>query len=185
MSIAALMAQQQVEQARLAAPEGFDPQNAATVIDSYGTELQANRAPAYAPMLPDVNYGRIRMCFFTVTLASQVAGEDIAVCILPKGARILGGDIAASATLANSAQLSVGLMAKDGSGTIDAANSVSDNVAYLRAAAVQGTAKITHASTTALGYGYKTEKELYMTISTSVGTVSTEVIKGHISFVVD
>lgn len=158
---------------------------AATTINSYSDELEAALPPLYAPLKPNQYEGRQRVAFFTVTLASQAAGEDIAVAIIPKGARILGGLIVASATLSNSAQVSVGLMAKDASGYIDAAESVSDDVAALKAAAVLSTTQVPFAITSALKYGYETEKELYLTLTTSVGTVGTEVIKGHLTYVVD
>jgi hypothetical protein len=157
----------------------------ATTIDSYSDELEANLPPLYAPLKPNQYEGRQRIAFFTVTLASQAAGEDIAVCILPKGARIIGGLIVASATLANSAQVSVGLMAKDASGYIDEDLSVADSVTALKAAAVLSTTQVPFAITQALKYGYETEKELYVTLTTSVGTVATEVITGHVTYVVD
>lgn len=160
---------------------------AATTINSYGDELTLNLFPAYKPLLPDRSGGRVRCATFTITLASQASGEDIAVAIIPSGARILSGAIIASATLANSAQVSVGLMGKDLSGLIDSTTgaTVSDNVAYLKAAAVLSTTLVPFAITQALGYLYKTKKELYLTLTTSVGTVATESVTGHLFYVVD
>lgn len=175
---------------------------AATTIDSYSDELTLAIAPLYAPLKTNRMNGKIRNCSFRVTLASQAAGQDIAVAIIPKGARILGGTIVASAALSNSAQVSVGIMGKDGSGNIDDALAsgpglkpdgsavttgtvVSDSVTALKAAAVLSTTRVDFALTQALGYGYETAKELYLTLTTSVGTVGTEVITGHISYVVD
>jgi hypothetical protein len=158
---------------------------AATVIDGYSTQLAQIQPPAYAPLKPNEQEGRIRIAYFSLTLASQAAGFDAAVLKLPKGARILGGLIVASATLASSAQVSVGLMGKDGSGFIDAAGAVSDAVASLKAAAVLSTTQVPFAITQALRYGYETEKEVYITLTTSVGTVSTEVITGEVRYVVD
>ncbi len=149
----------------------------ATTIDSYSDALEANLQPLYAPLKTNLQGGRVRMAFFRVTLASQASGEDIAVAIIPKGARILSGVIAASATLANSATLAVGLMGKDGSGYIDDAvtggpglkpdgsavtvgTPVADAVACLKAAAAQGATQVPFAVTQALGYGYETAKEL-------------------------
>lgn len=170
---------------------------AATVINSYSDELEANLAPLYAPLKPNQYEGRVRTANFRITLAAQAAGEDIAACRLPKGARILGGEIAASATLANSAQVSVGLAAVDGTGLIDDGTALqpdggaasgtpeSDQVACLKAAAVLGATQVPFAITQALGYLYETQKELYLTLTTSVGTVATEVITGSVRYVVD
>jgi len=157
----------------------------ATTLNSYSDDLTSSNAPNYAPIKVNKAGGRLRVQYFTVTLASQVAGEDIALCVLPKGARIIGGNIIASASLANSAQVSVGLMDKAGSSYIDAALSVSDNVAILKAAAVLSTTMLPFANTQALKFGYETEKELYVTATTSVGTVSTEVITGYVMYAVD
>lgn len=174
----------------------------ATTINSYSDAITANLQPLYAPLKTNLQGGRVRMAFFRVTLASQAAGEDIACCIIPKGARILGGVLAASATLANSATLAVGLMGKDLSGYIDDAvtggpgynttgaatvvgTPIADGVAVLKAAAAQGATQVPFAITQALGYGYETAKELYLTITTGTGTVSTEVVTGHVLYVVD
>lgn len=158
---------------------------AATTINSYSDEITAFNSNASAALEPTEHYGRKRISYFTVTLASQASGEDIAVAILPKGARILSGQITATATLANSATLAVGLMGKDGNGFIDSAASVSDSVSLLKAAAAQGTAIVGFALTQTLYYGYKVQKDLYLTLTTGTGTVATEVIKGHVEYVVD
>lgn len=171
---------------------------AATVIDSYSDDLTALLPPLYAPMAPNKSGGRVRVGYFQVTLATFATGQDIALIALPKGARILAGLVVASATLANSGQISIGLMGKDGTGYVDdrtvsvpgidgvaVTGPVSDNVAGLKAAAVQGTTQVGFALTGALGYLYETAKEVYLTMTTSVGTTSTEVVKGHVLYVVD
>ncbi len=170
---------------------------ATTTIGGYSDEITANLQPLYAPIKTNVQGGRVRVADFTLTLASQVNGTSIAVALLPKGARVIGGVLAASATLANSATLAVGLAAKDGTGLIDdgtaispagaAANGtpIADLTACLKAAAVQGAAQVGYALTTALGYLYETQKEVYLTLTTGVGTVSTEVVRGHVLYVVD
>jgi hypothetical protein len=58
-------------------------------------------------------------------------------------------------------------------------------VALLKAAAAQGATIVPFALTQALYYGYETEKDLYLTLTTGTGTVATEVIKGHIEYVLD
>ena len=157
----------------------------ATTIDGYGAELAAVQPPNYAPLKPNQMEGRLRVAYFTKVLASQASGFDCAVVKIPKGARLLGGGIIASATLANSATIAVGLMGADASGYIDAANSVSDDVAALKAAAALGATMTGFCLTQALKFGYETEKELYLTFTTGTGTVSTETISGYLYYVVD
>lgn len=153
---------------------------AATTIDSYADELESYIDDGER-MDTNLSLGKLHVIPFVVTLASQAAGEDIALAIIPKGARIITGSIVASATLSNSAQISIGLADRGGSGYLDAADSVSDSVTYLKAAAVQSTTQVGFALTSALGFLYETEKELWLTCTTSVGTVGTEVLKGYIT----
>lgn len=178
---------------------------AATTISGYSTQLNQT-APGspqtYGPVKANEHYGRVRWSFFKVTLAAQASGTSLAMCIIPKGARILSGSLSASATLANSATLSVGLAGKDGNGYIDDAvvggpgrtpantavtvgTPVSDNTTCLKAAAVQGATQVPFAITNILGYGYETAKEVYLTITTGVGAVTTEEVWGHVLYIVD
>lgn len=170
---------------------------AATTITGYSDEITAGRAPLYAPMKPNVHEGRMRVADWTLTLASQAAGTSFAVARLPKGARIISGVVSASATLANSATIAVGLAATDGTGLIDdgtilqpdggaaSGTAESDQVACLKAAAVQGAAQVPFAITQALGFLYETGKEVWVTLTTGAGTVATEVVRGYVEYVVD
>lgn len=178
---------------------------AATTISGYSDQLgqTAPGAPqTYGPVQANRHYGRVRCSSFKLTLASQASGTSFAVVIIPKGARIISGSIIASATLANSATLAVGLAGKDGTGYIDDAvvggpgikpdgtavtvgTAVSDATACLKAAAAQGATAVGFALTQALGYLYETAKEVYLTLTTGTGTVSTEVVTGHVLYVVD
>lgn len=170
---------------------------AKTTISGYSDEMTANLQPLYAPLKTNVLGGRVRILDWTLTLASQASGTSFAVGIIPKGARIIAGVLAASATLANSATLAVGLAAKDGTGLIDDGTAIqpdggaatgtaeSDQVACLKAAAAQGATQVPFAITMALGYLYETQKELYLTLTTGTGSVSTEVVRGHLLYVVD
>lgn len=174
----------------------------ATTISGYSDEITLNRPPLYAPLKPNREGGRVRSCAFRLTLASQTSGTSIAVMKLPARARILGGIIAASATLANSATLAVGLAAVDSTGNIDDAlasgpglkpdgsavttgTAVADSTTCLKAAAAQGATQVPFAITQALGYLYETAKEVWVTLTTGTGTVSTEVVTGEIRYVVD
>lgn len=175
---------------------------AATTISGYSDEITSNRSPLYAPLPPDREHGRVRSCTFRLTLASQASGTSFAVAKIPKGARIIGGTLAASATLANSATLAVGLAAQDTTGNIDDAVSggpgykpdgaavtvgtaISDSTTCLKAAAAQGTTQVSFCLTQALGYLYKTAKDVWLTLTTGTGTVATEVVTGHVYYVID
>lgn len=170
---------------------------ATTTIGGYSDEIEANLQPLYSPLKTNVSGGRVRVADFTLTLAAEASGTSVAVAILPKGARIIGGTLAASATLANSATLAVGLAAKDGTGIIDdgtaispagvAANGtpIADLTACLKAAAAQGATQVPFSITSALGYLYETQKEVYLTLTTGTGAVTTEVVRGHVLYVVD
>lgn len=168
----------------------------------FSDELTANQAPLYAPLKPNRSEGRVRTANFRLTLASQAAGAVFGVAVLPKGARIIGGELCASATLSNSATLAVGLAGKDNSGYYDDAvaggpgyktdgsavtvgTPVADGGALLKAAAAQGATMVPFAITQALGYLYETAKEVYVTLTTGTGTVGTEVVTGSIRYVVD
>lgn len=172
------------------------------VPSNFSVELAASRPPAYAPIKPNNYEGRVRTANFRLVLASQASGTSFAVVKLPKGARIIGGEIAASATLANSATLAVGICGADNNGYYDDAvaggpgyktdgtavtvgTPVADSTTALKAAAAQGATQVPFAITQALGYLYETAKEVYITLTTGTGTVSTEVVTGSVRYVVD
>jgi hypothetical protein len=158
---------------------------AATAIDGYGTELAQIQPPAYSPLKPNQREGRIRVAVFTKVFTTDVAGTDIALCELPAGARILNGEVCVSATT-GTATLSFGLMAKDGSGLIDKANTVSDNTASAFAAAAITTTALTPIFTTqALQRYYETEKPLLLTCTTGTAAMAGQTLKGCIYYVVD
>jgi hypothetical protein len=157
----------------------------ATTIDNYSTELAAGRPPNYAPLSPNKYEGRMRISMFTRVYTTEAAGDDTALCELPKGARIISGVAQVSATT-GSATLAFGLMAKDGSGYLDAALSVADDTAILKAAAaITTTAQVALAATVALKSLYETEKQLYVTVTTAAAAMAAQTLSGWIQYVVD
>lgn len=171
---------------RQEAPGDYDPK-AATTINSYSNEQNGVQPPTYAPLKPNQQGGRVRIAFFTKTFASEAAGEDVALAVIPKGARLIDGVFHFSATLGGTATVSFGLMGKDLSGYITADNSTTaDSVALLMAAlASSSTAKQSFLATPTLKYGYETEKECYLTMTTAAASMSTQVLTGHVTYVVD
>lgn len=169
--------------------------NITVYSDALETQIGVNATPAPA----NLSRSNLRVAPFKWTCASEAAGTHVGLVRIPKGARLISGEIAASATLANSAQISVGLAAVDGLGFIDdvptgssistadaaVTSAQSDSTTCLKAAAAQGATKVGFCLTNALGYGYETQKEVWLTFTTSVGTVATEVVRGHIIYAVD
>lgn len=152
---------------------------AITTINSYADTITSDTAPPGSDVPSRIGGPSLRRIYFQVTLASQVVGEDILIGVIKKGCTIVGGTHIASATLTGNAQTSIGLKGADESGFIDAAKTVSDNVAFLKAAAALSTTLVPFAITQALGFGYTPDKDVYLTLTTSVATVGTEVIRGY------
>jgi len=74
--------------------------------------------------------GRIRMKRATITASAALAADStIALCILPKNARIIGGAIQFSAFGAGRT-LDLGIVGADNSGYIDDDNSTADDVDF-------------------------------------------------------
>lgn len=157
----------------------------ATVINSYSTELVQGLPPLYAPLKTNQAEGRVRHAMFTKQFATEAAGEDVALCELPRGARIIDGVAQVSATT-GTATLAFGLMDKAGSGFIDAALTVSDDVATLRAAAtIVTTAQVALAATQLNRSLYEVEKVLYVTVTTAVAAMAGQLLNGFVRYVVD
>ena len=158
---------------------------AATVIDSYSTELTQVLPPNYSPLKTNQKEGRARIAVFTKVFGTEGAGHDVALCELPKGARILGGSFFVSAST-GAATLAFGLMDKAGTGFIDAALTVSDDTAFLvAAAAVVVTTLQFIPATIAKNFAYETEKTVYVTVSTAAAAMASQTLKGYVLYTVD
>lgn len=164
--------------------------------DALETQVGVNATPTPG------NLGKARVVIapFIWTCASEASGTLVNVAVLPRGARLISGVLAASATLANSATLAVGIAGRDNNGYYDdavtsglktdgsavtAGTPVADSTAAFKAAAAQGTTQVSFLLTSALGYGYEVQKECFLTLLTGTGTVSTEVVRGHVIYAVD
>ena len=166
---------------------------ATTVIDTYADQLQAF-VESGTLMDTNLSFSRTFAIPFVHTCSAEGINADIALAIIPKGARIISGEIVASATLANSAKISIGLAGKDATGTIDdvpSGSSIStagaavtaaqdDSLVCLKADTTQSTTKVGFALTTALGFMYEAKKDLYLTATVTVGAVTTEVLRGYV-----
>lgn len=161
----------------------------AITADLYSSELTQVRAPGNAPIAPNEMHGRMRIARFTYetpVTTGVVDGQNIAACILPKGARVLRIFLAWE-DMGTGVAVDVGLMGNDGSGFIDAANSVADDDALFAAAVDLATAgETTVADTIAENYGYETEKECLLVLTAETGDWDAEQdIIGHVEYVVD
>jgi len=161
---------------------------AAITFEDYSDQMDTVLAEGGGKLKPDEQHGRVRMTRFTFTVPTgdTADGSNIAVAILPKGARILGGLIKGEA-LGNSSTVDIGLAGRDGNGYYDdpAVNADSDEF-FLAAGATNGAFNLTFAATIALGYGYLLTKECYLVITTETGAWDAgQDIVGHVEYVVD
>lgn len=160
-----------------------------SAINNYSTEL-AQTSPGnpqlYAPLKPNQQGGRVRIATFTRVYGTEAAGDNTALCKLPKGARIITGIAQVSATT-GTATLAFGLMGTDASGYISADNTTTaDNTAALKAAAaITTTAQVALAATVALYSNVETEKELYVTVTTAAAAMASQTLSGYILYAVD
>lgn len=172
---------------------------AATTISTYSDALETQVGSAGTPAPSNLSRCRLVVAPFKWTCAAEASGTSIGMVKIPKGARLISGNLAASATLANSATLAVGLAATDGLGFIDdvptgsststadaaVTTAQSDSTTCLKAAAAQGATKVGFCLTNALGYGYELQKECWLTLTTGTGAVTTEVVRGEVIYAVE
>ncbi len=83
--------------------------------DTYGYNmgLLLNSSPPARPSIPDV-HSPIRCFLEIVTLAAQAAADRIFIARVPKGAKILGISLNASATLGGTAEIAIGIAGATG-----------------------------------------------------------------------
>lgn len=122
----------------------------------------------------DELYGRVRRATFTITLPGSglATGDDIDLCPLPNGARILGGQFCWSAGQGVTATTAIGY--------------AGDTGRYFAAAVTNATTVFRIADTQAQNYGDKLTgpKRLKATNAAAAWTASS-VLKGHVDFVID
>jgi len=161
----------------------------AITIDLKGIEYTLATAVGHTPIAPNQMGGRVRMAYFTYTTPATTGvtdGQNIGMCVIPKGARVLGGKIIGEA-MAGSAAVDIGLAGNDGSGYIDAAGSVEDDDdLFLAAGDVSSAFALTFADTIARNYGYETEKEVILVATAETDDWAAEKdVYGHVEYVVD
>lgn len=179
---------------------------AATTLSTYSDALESQVGSGNTQAPANLSRSRIVIAPFKWTCASEATSTSIGIVKIPKGARLIAGTIAASAALDTSAGLSVGLAAVDGTGIIDdlsgaplvagvatgtstadaaVTTAQSDSTTCLKALAGQSTTKVDFVATSALGYGYETQKEVWLTFTVGTHAVATEIVRGHVTYAVD
>jgi hypothetical protein len=138
--------------------------------------------------------GKVRRLWFefnTDELTGLAEFDKIQLVLVPKGARIHGGKAFWEAMGSNE-KADFGLMGADGSGYIDAANSVADDVDFLTtaqldvAAAGEGEFGVLQEDNP----GYVAEKDLWLIVvpedsSSTVAWAADKDLKGYVDLVLD
>ncbi len=159
--------------------------------DYQSVEIAASDSAAqnYAPSKANQTYGRVRRSMFTYAfLATESANDLVHLAKIPIGARMWGGVIA-SPDLGTTFTIDIGLAGADGSGYIDADNSVADDPNFFTTAALDpgaGAGAFDFGKLAVDNPGYETEKatDLYLKIVTT-GTPSAGTITGYVDYTVD
>lgn len=165
----------------------------------YKSQQQLQVAPPnYSPLATHESGGRIRCQWweFNTTddpTTTMVENDEVILCVLPKGARVLNIDWACEAGGANQV-VDVGIRGNDGSGYYDADDSLADDDDFftvdgpidIHAAGDPGGA----ADTLTNNFGYLTTKEVQVTMKFSDDTSTVAVaadkdINGYVMYVVD
>jgi hypothetical protein len=156
-------------------------------------QIKQWEAQGHSPLKTNELHGRVRMAFFqfmasrdsvTATIAQN---DDVRLCQIPAGARIIGGEFKHGA-FGSSVVLDIGLRALDGSGYLDKLLTVADDPAAL--ATDYDIAAIATATKQLLEdmpyFGYETEKELevYATFQGANPADDKEIV-GFVLYVVD
>lgn len=143
----------------------------------------------YTELRPADAYGRQRVSYFTRTLGAEAQNSLIALCVVPKNARIIDSTITISAGPGANVNFDIGLMGRNLNGNIDDTNgaTVADNTSWLgNFAPANVAAKGVFADTQANHYGYTVTKDCYLTATVKTAAVSgAAVIAGIIKYVVD
>lgn len=160
---------------------------AAISINTYSAQATKLNATNFDPLRANELSGRVRCAYFVYTASgAQAANQVLGFTKLPAGARYVGGRIYSDGAVAT-ADLDVGLIAADGSGTIDAAGSVADDIDFLGDAidiATAGAYDLLATEPAALGY--LLEKECWVAGKLlTAGLADEDVLAGVIFYVTD
>jgi hypothetical protein len=175
------------------------------ILFSVEMTLQPPQTTNYTPVPPQVQYGKVRRNWFQYALAGTEAANTsiIALSVIPKNARIAKGFIAIDGGPGANVTFDIGLVARDGSGVLDADSSLEEesktydglpapaatndtgnllgSFAPVNAAAVGA-----FAETIAHKVGWFTRKDAILIATVKTANVSVAAnISGYVDYVVD
>lgn len=155
-------------------------------IESRSVELAQVEPPNYAPLKSNQLGGRVRASSFTVnTGAGLTDGDNIALTKIPRGARILGGEIAFGA-MGGSATADIGIAAVDGSGEIDLVATSDTDDFFATALDVSGAGEDMFATTIAQNWLYETVKEVFLVLTIEGASwAASQTFVGIVEYMVD
>jgi hypothetical protein len=134
-------------------------------------QLTQVQPPNYAPLKPNELQGRLRLARFSFTTpAGMVINDNLEACVVPRGARIIGGQLYTDA-LGTSALAAVGV-----AGT---------PAKYMAAGSVAAAAALPIANTFALHGLETTVDETILITFTGANPAAAKVVQGYIMYVVD
>lgn len=128
----------------------------------------------YSPLKPNEYRGRVRMAYFTCTLAANAVDDTINLVRVPEGGRIIGGHVVFSALSSGggTAQIQVGTAA--------------DPDRYLGTTSVEAAGSSAIANTIALNYGEEVSEDTDVIATVKGEALATAgTLSGHVLFVVD
>lgn len=159
-------------------------------IDNKSDQVTNQETVPPSPILPTDLGGRVRLAYFYSKPTAAIAATKVmALCILPAGARVIGGVLTSNAWVATSTA-DVGLVPVSQNGYIDKANSVAESATHFTGGgtlAVATAGAYSFANTQANNFGYKTEKEVYLVMKLNTAGIdgSADVVTGYVLYVVD
>lgn len=156
---------------------------------------ELNRVPpqttTYNPLKPYEYHGRIRIAYFTRAVAAEAQNAVIALCKIPKNARVVNGVLLKSATAGATVNWDFGLVGADNNGFIDdtsgatvadsAATAWFGNCANTTAESTQNFATVPSAKR-----GYVTTKDCYLVMTVKGAAVTAAAtLSGYVEYIVD
>lgn len=161
---------------------------AAITIDLKSVEVTKQTGTDYQPLKPNELHGRVRIARFSYTTPASVGvtdGQNIALCRLPKGARVIGAFMEFEA-MGTGADLDLGLMAVDGTGVIDEDATSDSETFFADGLDVAAAGNLHTDEILATNYGYELQKECYVVATADTANWDAEKdLVGHIEYVVD
>lgn len=154
-------------------------------------QIKQWEAEGHAPLKTNELHGRVRMAYFQFLASRDAVGavvaqnDDVRLCQLPAGARLLGGQFKHGAFGAT-VTLDIGLRALDGSGYLDKALTVADDPDALATNLDIAAAgfKDVFEETTYLFYETEKELEVYALFEGANPSDAVE-LSGYVQYVVD